>query len=621
MTKTNSPLKNGFFFILFLIAITQTAFGQGSPVAPHKAAGYTVAEASKMYSDGTISCPKQDFVNQVVLILQQSADQQQMKYSDGSPVKFVASMPGLMDTIFRYTVVKDEALTKAQFVNYSWDGSKFIPVPRDLVSGEKGFYFDPNLTPYFSTKYEPIRYASNWCFNPQGKNTYQKAYTNTGKTDNGNGTTTEVVKVPAGEDGEDIYIFNYNTNTNTNTNTAPASAPPSNMLPTQSYSPGSTYCVADGRYYPPSNSQGGWCQDNSGRMIWVDWVNLFLNAADLAVDIWSLWKLYDMAGTPETVIPPTVYNYYTTVNEGDEITNNYYGDDGTDDPDDPDLPGNGNDGGLDLGSNGKLASQNGKVSNPFGGGDVAKTESTVAVNQNAGNIFGGSTSVVSPNVEVSQNIAGNIFGAGTSVSNTGISAGTILDNGIASANPLNTSAGISNPFGGVSTPVQIDNLSGLTTTGGINGIQTPVNLGENQIVLNPSTNLPITNVVGNGTVAVNGVPGTNGIQMVNTGTGVSTSQGVGIQPIQNGAIAVNGVDGNGIKPVTINQPATNVSFDGNQVGTKGVVANQQYSIGTILSGGSNNGGGFVLNNTGTSGIKAKSAGLGTGGLIKNIKIK
>lgn len=609
MTKTNVHSKNGFFFILFLIAITQIAFGQGSPVAPHKAAGYTVAEVSKMYSDGTISCPKQDFVNQVVLILQQSADQQQMKYADGSPVKFVASMPGLMDTIFRYTVVKDEALTKAQFVNYSWDGSKFIPVPRDLVSGEKGFYFDPNLTPYFSTKYEPIRYASNWCFNPQGKNSYQKAYTSTGKTDSGNGTTTEIVKVPAGEDGEDIYIFNYNTNTNTNTATAPA-MPPSNMLPTQSYTPGSTYSVADGRYYPPSNSQGGWCQDNSGRMIWADWVNLFLNAADLAVDVWTLWKLYDMASTPEATIPQNVYNHYVTY-EGDEITNNY-GDDDPDLPDNgPDLPGNGN---------GKLAGDTGRNSNPFGVSEVVKTEPV------AGNIFGGPTSVVSPNVEVNQNaIAGNIFGAGVSTPSTGINTGAVLNDGIASAVPLSTSTGISNPFGAGVSPAGVDNLSGLTTTG-INGIQTPVNLGSNQIILNPNTNLPVTNVVGqNGAIALNGgAPAVNGIQVVNgnTGTGISVSQGVGIQSIQNnGVIMVSGADGAGIKPVTVSQPATNVSFNGNQGGIdKGIVASQQYTIGSVLSGGTANNGGFVLN-TGNTGIKAKSASLGTGGLVKGIKIR
>ncbi|MBP6879812.1 MAG: hypothetical protein KBF62_01905 [Candidatus Pacebacteria bacterium] len=655
MKNKSCSLKNGFFFMLF-IAITQIALGQGSPVAPHKAAGYSVSEVQKMYTDGTISPPKQEFVNQVVLILQQSADQQQMKYADGSPVKFVATMPGLMDTIFRYTVVKDEPLTKGQFINYSWENGKFIPVPRELVSGEKGFYFDPNLTPYFSTKYEPIRYASNWCFNPQGKNSYQKAYTNTGKTDNGNGTTTEVVKVPAGEDGEDIYIFNYNTNTNTNTNTAPlTSTPPTNMLPTQSYSPGSAYCVADGQYYPQGNSQGQWCQQSNGQMRWVDWANLFLNAADLAVDIWSLWKLYDLAGTPETVVPPTVYNYYTTVNEGDEITNNYGDDDG-----DPDLPGNGDDGGPDLpdngtpdlGENGKFANS-GKSSNPFGGaGEVVKTEPiavnqtvagnifggstsvgspAVAVNQNAvaGNIFGGSVSTGSPNVEVNQTIAGNVFGAGTSVSSTGINTGAVLNDGIASVSPLNTSTGISNPFGGEAIAmVEVANLSGLTTTG-FNGIQNPVNLGSNQIILNPSTGLPITNVVGqNGTIAVNGVPGTNGIQIVDGNGVISGPKGTGIQPIQINGVAVNGnIDGGGIKPITlIDQPtaATNIGFNGNQGGIdKNIVASQQqYNIGSVLSGnGGKPAGGLILNNTGNTGIQAKSAGVGTGGLIKNIKLK
>ncbi len=669
MTKTNVHSKNGFFFIIMLIATV--GFSQNSPCLDRKTTGYTVAEISSAYKDGEFNCDEKQHAIDVAVVIQADADAQGVKFKPeygGGPAKFDGTQPGIMDSILKYSIEMD-----GNFVsNYGWDSEvgKHTIYSRDKYSGEKGIYFDYNRTPYFEGNYKPARYSSNICANIQAGEKQTVAKTTT--TTSGNTTTTTTTeKTPEG----DVNVTVTNTistgaNTNTNTNSPALTPPPSNMLPTQSYTPGYTYSVADGQYYPQGNSQGQWCEDNSGRMIWVDWVNLFLNAADFAVDIWSLWKLYNMAGTPETVIPPAIYNYYTTY-EGDEITNNYYGDDG-----DPDLPGNGDDGpdlpgnGPDLPGNGsgKMANPSGKTANPFGMGE------SVTVNQNAGNIFGagtsvsgtgintgavlnngitsvtplntavnagnifgGSTSVVTPSIEgieLNQNaIAGNVFGAGVSTPNTGIvNTGAVLNNGITSVTPLNNSVGISNPFGASAVAiVETGNLSGLTTDA--NGIKNPVNSGA-QIVLNPSTNLPVTNVIGqNGAIAVNGVPATNGVQIINgtTGTVISGPKGNGIQTIQTDGVAVaangNVIEGNGIKPVTlIEQPttATNVS-NGTQVGTKGIVANQQYSIGTILSGGATttgtNGGGLILNNTGNTGIKMKSAGVGTGGLVKGIKIR
>jgi hypothetical protein len=135
----------------------------------------------------------------------------------------------------------------------------------------------------------------------------------------------------------------------------------------------------------------------------------------------------------------------------------------------------------------------------------------------------------------------------------------------------------------------------------------------------------------NGAIALNGgAPAVNGVQLINGNpvSGISGTQGTGIQMIQTDAVAVNGnvIDGNGIKPVTlIEQPtaATNIGFNGNQGGIdKNIVASQQYNIGSVISGnGGKPAGGLILNNTGNTGIQAKSAGVGTSGLIKNIKLK
>lgn len=656
-----------WFSLLLLTLIAGIGFTQNSPCLDRKTTGYTVAEISSAYKDGSFNCDEKQHAIDAAAVIQADAEAQGVKFKPefgGGPAVFDGSQPGIMDSILKYSVESD-----GNFVsNYGWDSEvgKHTIYSRDKYSGEKGIYFDYNRTPYFEGNYKPARYSSNICANIQtGEKATAAAKTTKTVSEDGNTTTTTTTeRTPEG----DVNVTVTNTittgsNTNTNTNSGPTGAAPSNMLPTQSYSPGSTYCVADGQYYPQGNSQGQWCEQSNGKLSWIDWATFFVTVADLGVDIWSLWKLYDLAGTPETVVPPTVYNYYTTVNEGDEITNNYYGDDG-----DPDLPGNDDDGpdlpdnGPDLPGNGsgKMANPSGKTSNPFGIGE------SVTVNQNAGNIFGagtsvpntgiktnavlndgitsvaslntsavnagnifgGSTSVVTPNIEVNQNaIAGNVFGAGVSTPNTGIvNTGAVLNNGITSVTPLNNSVGISNPFGASVAIVETGNLSGLTTDA--NGIKNPVNISANQIVLNPSTNLPVTNVIGqNGAIAVNGVPSTNGV-IINgtTGTVISGPKGNGIQTIQTGAVAVNGnvIEGNGIKPVTlIDQPAvvTNVS-SGTQVGTKGIVANQQYSIGTILSGGNTNtGGGLILNNTGNTGIKMKSAGVGTGGLVKGIKIR
>lgn len=661
MTKTNSPLKNGFFFIIMLIATV--GFTQNSPCLDRKTTGYTVAEISSAYKAGSFNCDQKQHAVDVAAVIQADADAQGVKFKPefgGGPAKFDGTQPGIMDSILKYSVESD-----GNFVsNYGWDSEvgKHTIYSRDKYSGEKGIYFDYNRTPYFEGNYKPARYSSNICGNIQ-PGEKQTAAAKTTKTVSEDGNTTTTVTTEKTPDGDvNVTVINTNTNTNTNTNSLPAT-PPSNMLPTQSYTPGSSYCVTDGQYYPPSNSQGGYCMVDN-KPTWIDWANLFLNAVDLGVDIWTLIKTMqieeDLAGLS---VPQTIVNNYYDI----QYTYNYnYGED-TDGDGDPDLPDNGPDlpdnGTPDLGENGKLASQSGKTSSPFGGSNGSvKAETTfnqnagnifgagtsvpsAGINTNAvlndgitsvtplntavaGNIFGGSVSTGSPIVDVNQNvIAGNIFGAGVSIPNTGISAGTILNNGIASVVPLNTSTGVSNPFGGASVAVvEIGNLSGLQT-GGITGIQNPVNISANQIVLNPSTGLPITNMVGqNGAIAVNGVPGTNGIQMVNTGTGVSTSQGVGIQPIQTSGVAVNGnIDGNGIKPITlIEQPttATNIGFNGNQGGVdKGIVANQQYSIGTILSGGATTtgtNGGLILNNTGNTGKKVSLSSVGTG---KGIKIK